>query len=458
MNIFTLTGQILVDAKDAQSSISKTGKEADGMGAKLANGIGTAAKWAAGITAAAGTVGGAMVAAAKDTAANLDVVDKASQRMKIDAESYQELAHAADLSGVSMSTMEKAAKKLEGTDISFDDAIAQIYELGTAEERSAKAAELFGEKVAYEMTPMLNASGAEMAAMREEAHTLGLVMSDEMVKDGAAMNDMFAKVEGSINALKTNLMAQFMPYVMQILQWLQDNLPKIQETVGKVMDAVWPLVKTVLDLVMQALPPLMDAISSFLDWIMPYLTPIIDAVKGVVEGFLALLDGDVGTFLESIEGVLTAALDVLFGIGADLFNWLWDGIKSVWDSIYGWIDEKVQWLEDKLMFWRSGVDEMSGEPTIKGTNFRGRGGSFAAGLPYVPYDGYQAELHKGETVLNAQNTASLINSLKDSLATASQPSGPIELVINLDGQQFASATYDARQRESQRRGGRLVNA
>ena len=285
-----------------------------------------------------------------------------------------------------------------------------------------------------------------------------MVMSDEMVKNGAEMNDMFAKVEGSINALKTNLMAQFMPYVMEILQWVQDNLPKIQETVGKVMDAVWPLVQTVLDLIMQALPPLMDAISSFLDWIMPYLTPIIDAVKGVVEGFLALLDGDVGTFLESIEGVLTAALDVLFGIGADLFNWLWDGIKSVWDSIYGWIDEKVQWLEDKLMFWRSGVAEMSGEPTIKGTNFRGRGGSFAAGLPYVPYDGYQAELHKGETVLNAQNTASLINSLKDSLATASQPSGPIELVINLDGQQFASATYDARQRESRRRGGRLVNA
>ena len=458
MDIFTLTGKILVDSRDAENSIDKTGKEAESMGKKLGDGIKTAAKWGTFIGASALAVGLKVSQMGKEMSSALDVVDKGSQRMKISAENYQELAHAADLSGVSMSTLEKAAKKLEGTDISFDDAMEQIYALGTANERAAKAAELFGETVAYQMTPMLNASGEEMAAMRQEAHELGKVYGEDMVAQGAALNDMFAKIEGSTNALKTSIMSQFMPYVMEIMDWVIENMPRIQETVQKVMDAIWPIVQTVLDLIMKALPPLMDAIVSFMDWILPYIEPIINAIGGFIDGFVALMSGDVGTFLTSVKDLLLAELQPLFDIGEKLFTWLWDGIKSVWDSISSWVTEKVEWLENKLYFWRKGAAEMSGDPTIKGTNFRGRGGSFAAGLPYVPYDGYQAELHKGETVLNAQNTANLINSLRESIASQSQDSGPIELVINLDGQQFASATYDARQRESQRRGGRLVNA
>ena len=252
MNIFTLTGTILVDSAKAQESISKTGEQAEGLGSKLAGGIKTAAKWAAGVTAAAVAVGGAMIKASKDTAAAMDTVDKGAQRMKISTDAFQELSYAADLSGVSMSTLEKAAKKLEGTDLNFDEALDQIYALEDASDRAALAAELFGESVAYQMTPMLNASAEDMAAMRQEAHDLGLVMGEEAVKNGAAMNDMFAKVDGAISSLKNSLVSDFMPYVMEILQWVIDNMPQIQETVKSVMDAVWPIVKSVLDLIMQA--------------------------------------------------------------------------------------------------------------------------------------------------------------------------------------------------------------
>ena len=249
----------MVDTADAQKSISKTSDEAEGLGNKLANGVKTAGKWAAGVAGAAIAVGGAMVSAAKDTAAEMDAIDKGSQRMKISAESYQELAHAASLSGVEMSNLEKAAKKLEGTGLNLDDAMNEIYSLQTAEERAAKAAELFGENVAYQMTPMLNASAEEMAAMRQEAHDLGLVMGEDAVKNGAALGDMFAKVESSMTALKTGLMTELMPYVMEILQWVIDNIPQIRDTVSAVMDAILPIVKPILDAIMQMLPPLMQA-------------------------------------------------------------------------------------------------------------------------------------------------------------------------------------------------------
>ena len=428
MELFKLFGSIMVDSAEAEKSISKTGEQAEGLGSKLAGGIATAAKWAAGITAAAVAVGGAMVAAAKDTATAMDEIDKGAQRMKISTDSYQELAHAADLSGVSMSTLEKAAKKLEGTDINFDDAIEQIYSLESAEDRAAKAAELFGDSVAYQMTPMLNASAEDMAAMRQEAHDLGLVMGEEAVANGAAMNDMFAKVEGSIDALKNSLVSEFMPYVMEILQWVIDNMPQIQETVKSVMDAVWPIVKSVLDLIMQALPPLLEAIKKFLDWIMPYLEPVINAISGVVEGVIALINGDVEGFVSSITNLLTALVDSALGIGEDIFTALWDGFKNIWSSITGWVSDKTSWLKDKLSFWKSSQNEM-------------KDGSHASGLNYVPYDGYVAELHRGEMVVNA-GLAQRMQQSQAERPAQTERTGPINVTLELDGVTLASLLLD----------------
>lgn len=447
MNIFTLTGTILVDSAKAQESISKTGEQAEGLGSKLAGGIKTAAKWAAGVTAAAVAVGGAMVNAAKETSAAMDEIDKGSQRMKISTDAFQELSYAADLSGVSMSTLEKAAKKLEGTDLNFDEALEQIYSLETAEERAAAAAELFGESVAYQMTPMLNASAEDMAAMRQEAHDLGLVMGEEAVKNGAAMNDMFAKVDGAIKSLKNSLVSDFMPYVMEILQWVIDNMPQIQETVKSVMDAVWPIVKSVLDLIMQALPPLMNAIKSFLDWIMPYLKPIIDKISGVVEGVIALINGDVEGFVNSVTNFLSTLIDSLLGIGEDIFNSLWQGFKNVWENIKTWVSDKVSWMSDKLAFWRSSADEMRTEHR----------GSHAAGLPVVPYDGYVAELHRGETVMNAGAVSELTEAIKKLGRNQGGTPQPVSVQLNLDSVTLARLLVDPLKKAQQFNGGNYIS-
>ena len=445
MNIFTLTGTILVDSAKAEQSISKTGQEAEGLGSKLAGGIKTAAKWAAGVTTAAIAVGGAMVAAAKDTASAMDAIDKGAQRMKIDAESYQELAYAADLSGVSMSTLEKAAKQLEGTDINFDEAIEQIYALEDAEDRAALAAELFGDSVAYQMTPMLNASAEDMKAMRQEAHDLGLVMGGEAVANGAAMNDMFAKVDGAIESLKNSLISDFMPYVMEILQWVIDNMPQIQETVKSVMDAVWPIVKAVLDLIMQALPPLLNAIKSFLDWIMPYLKPIIDAISGVVEGVIALINGDVEGFVSSVTNLLSTLIDSLLGIGEDIFTSLWDGFKNVWSNISTWVSDKVSWLTDKLAFWRSGQSEMKSD------------GSHASGLPIVPYDGYVATLHRGETIMSASSVNQIVDAINGATKQSSGDSKPVSIQLNLDSVTLARLLVDPLKKAQQFNGSSYIS-
>jgi len=418
MNIFTLTGTILCNTSDAENSIAKTGEKAEGLGGKLASGIKTAAKWAAGVTAAATAVGTAMVAAAKDTANELDVIDKASIRMGIAAESYQELAYAAGLSGVEMTTLEKAAKSLVDTDMTFDEALDQLMAIGDESERTAAAVEMFGEKVAYDMQPLLQAGAEGLADMKNEANELGLVMSQETVTNGAVMNDMFSKVEESISTLKNSLMADLMHYIMEILQWLIDNIPKIKETVKTVADAIIPIVK-----------------------------PIMEGVMELLKSVMALINGDLEGFCEGIFKVLEKLGEGLFEAGKTAFTFLWDGLKNIWEQISGWVSEKISWLTDKLTFWKNTNDSMSAT---------GVDGSHASGLNYVPYDGYVAELHRGESVNTAGTTQALMDAI-ESLKNNIGGSGPIELSINLDSNQIAHAIYNPLQNEGRRRGVSLVN-
>ena len=394
MEIFKLIGSVMVDTADAQNSISKTGKEAEGLGDKLSKGIQTAKQWATGIVSGAVEIGKAMVSAAKDTAAEMDVIDKASIRMGVTAEQYQELAYAAGLSGVEVSNLEKAAKKLEGTDLNLNDAINQLMAIEDESERAKAAADLFGESVAYQMTPLLQAGAEGMQGMRDEAHELGLVMSQDAVSQGAAMNDMFSKIEQSINSLKMGLLQEFMPYIMEIMQWIIDNIPKIKQTVSNVMNAIMPIIR-----------------------------PILQAVMSLFKSIFALINGDTKAFAEGFKNIFKNLGTAALTLGETIMNSLWKGLAAIWSGITNWLGNAVQNLWDNITSIGSKI-----------ANFFGGGNAHASGLPVVPYDNYPAILHKGETVLNASDTSDLLSAIKD-LASGGGSSGPITLVsqVVLDG-------------------------
>ena len=435
MEVFKLFGSILVKTDEAENSISKTEKKAEGLGGKLGKGIKTAAKWGAAITGAAVAVGGAMIKASQNTADTLDVIDKASQRMNVSAESYQELAHAADLSGVSMQTLEKAAKNLVGTDMNFDEALDQIMALGTESERTAMAEELFGKKVAYDMVPLLKSGAEGLAEMRQEANDLGLVMSQETVTSGAELNDMFARVQSSLSTLKTQLMADMMPYVISILEWVVVNVPVIRETVKSVMDAIMPIIKVVFDFIMEALPPIMNAIKKLMDWIMPYVKPVLESIGKLLGAFFKLFQGDTEGFATAIKDVFINLAKAMFGIGEDILTGLWNGLKSVWEKVKNWFSDKVAWIKDKLNVWKDSQLQMA-EGNGKAGN-----GAHAAGLPYVPYDGYKAVLHKGETVLSKSKSQSMVEDIVNAL-TPMQGGGTYTINVQIDKETIARAVFD----------------
>jgi hypothetical protein len=362
MEIFKLFGSILVDSEQAEKSIQKTDDKALDLGKTLSNGAKKAGEFGLAVAGGAVAAGTAMLAVANDTAKTADEIDKASIRMGISAESFQELKYAAEQSGVEVSTLEKAAKKLEGTDLNMDEAMEQIMALGTAEERSAKAAELFGDAIAYNMAPMLEMSGEEMDAMKQRANDLGLVMSGDDVKAGVKFGDTMADITKSLKALGTQVGSAIMPIVQKFADMILQFLPKIQGMMDQLIPVIIALADAVLpplmDLIEQILPVVLDLITQ----IMPFLSELISAVMPIIveliQTLLPMLMDIIGPLLPVVVELLQALMPLLelamsilkpiLDLVVSLISPLMDIISNILTPITGLIDGLVKGPLSKL--------------------------------------------------------------------------------------------------------------
>ena len=330
MNVFDLAAVLTLNKKDYDTGLNEAEQEATSFGDKLKSGLGTAAKVAGAVTGVAVAAGAGIMKMASSSAEAMDVVDKASQRMQISAESYQELSHAASLSGVEMGTLEKAAKSLDG--ISFDDAMNQIYSLQTAEERAAKASELFGDAVAYNMTPLLNASAEEFAAMKQEAHDLGLVMSGDDVKAGAALNDTLSNLKTSFGAIITRVGTSLMPLVQKLADSLLKFMPKIQEMFDKIMPLVLDFAEQILPFILDLADSLLPTIFSLIETVMPTITTIAQGILPIITSALQMINPllqALNTILKPVLDLVNALLKPLLDLTGFIFGGISDGISSI---------------------------------------------------------------------------------------------------------------------------------
>ena len=80
--------------------------------------------------------------------------------------------------------------------------------------------------------------------------------------------------------------------------------------------------------------------------------------------------------------------------GENIMNDLLSGLTSGWGAVTSWVSSEINGLANEVS---SAASHIVGDITSWGND-----GSHATGLAYVPWDGYRAELHKGEMVLTAE--------------------------------------------------------
>jgi hypothetical protein len=200
--------------------IDKVSKKLDLMAAK----IGKFAKRAA--VAGAGIAAG-FALAAKSAIGAADAIGKTSKVVGISAEALQELRFAAGQAGISNIGLDDSLRRMQrrmgefinsgagpaqkaleglnisitdtagnfiGTEAAFDKVVDAMGQLNTTAEKSAVAAQLFGDDFGPKLVTLMNEGGKGIAALRKEARDLGLVISNESIAASEDAQDSFTRL------------------------------------------------------------------------------------------------------------------------------------------------------------------------------------------------------------------------------------------------------------------------
>jgi hypothetical protein len=162
------------------------------------------------------------------------------------------------------------------------------------------------------------------------------------------------------------------------------------------------LILVLVEGIMEALPTLIDAIllvgenitATLLD--PEILAKLANAALRIVialaGGLIASTPRLLTSVITLVEVIINTIVNADWGKAAkNVVDGLLDGLKKAWGSIKTWFTNA--WNN---LFGNKSVDVSA---NVIGGDVDG---SHAGGLDYVPFDGYVAELHKGEQVLTAE--------------------------------------------------------
>ncbi|OLS02238.1 tape measure protein [Tissierella creatinophila] len=142
-------------------------------------------------------------------------------------------------------------------------------------------------------------------------------------------------------------------------------------------------VKAVISTIAGVLNGLLRILSGVIDFVVGVFTGnwsmAWEGVKSIFGGFVDILQ----SLWEGLVGLLTAPVDAVVGILDAVFKEKVAGVKKLWEGLKTFLKNPIEGVVN--LFRRDKGGDVDG--------------SHRTGLPRVPWDGYIAELHKGETVL-----------------------------------------------------------
>lgn len=457
-NIFSIFGQVFIDNEKANKSIDETTKKGKDSSKSFAESFVDVSKKTIQIgTAVAGAttaIVGGLTAAANSTAAVADEVDKGSIRMGISTKYFQELKYAAGQCGVEMTSLEKAAKKLEGTDLNMEDAMNQIMSLSTAEERATKAAELFGNNIAYTLSPLIEQNTEDYDGLIQRANDLGLVMSEDAVSAGVVFGDTMSDVQQTLGAVGNKLMSAAIPLLQKVLDLIIKHVPEIQAMIDSLAPVLISMLENILpifiefaktlfpiifDLIQQLLPFLSEIIKGLLpiftdilkvilppiiqiiQQLLPALLPIIEVLLPLLKPIFDLLTWCINNVLQPIISVITSIANLISRVLVNSLKGLTpvvNGVRNIFQNVFGGLVNIVKVPINTLIGGMNNFISMLNRIKIPSwvPGFGGRGihlpfiSRLRVGIEEVPYDEMPALLHKGERVLTKDEAKEYDNS------------------------------------------------
>ena len=305
-----------------------------GMVAGLAA-VGVGAAAVAGITKS-------IIKGSKEIAEYGDNVDKMSQKIGISAEAYQEWDAVLKHSGANIESLRPSMKTLatqaqknadefaklgisqeEVASLSqeelFSKTIEGLQNMGEGTERTAIAGKLLG-RGATELGALLNTSADDTQKMKDRVHELGGVMSNEAVKDSAKFQDQLQDMQTSLDGVKRNLMANFLPGLTTVMGGLtnifsgdtENGMAQITEGVNGVVKQITTILPQALNIGSNILLSLGESLVTNLPTIIPAIISVAQGLaKGLIDAAPKLLMAGMQVVTELAKGIGDAAPELI---------------------------------------------------------------------------------------------------------------------------------------------------
>jgi phage-related protein len=221
-----------------------------------------------------------------------------------------------------------------------------------------------------------------------------LALLPDIIETG--LNLVIALAKGIAENLDT-LMPAVIDTIMKIVEILT-----APDQLSELLDAALVLLLALSEGLVDALPKLVNAAVTLVSGLVQFLLKpenISKLIGAALQIVLAIVGGLIAAAGELLVGVGKMISTIKDGfkntnwgdVGRNIINKILAGLKSAWESVKSW-------------FTNAWNNLFSNRTVSVGANVSSSGvdGSHAGGLDYVPFDGYVAELHKGEQVLTAE--------------------------------------------------------
>ena len=388
---------------------------------------------------------------ASGTGKSVDVLSDKFTMITRSTASYQSIAD--QFSGILPATSEGFLEQAQAAGF-LEDSYKSLTEVPIAEYQQAvtdmleKGVEDLGLANNTAMEAATTISGS-LAALRSSWKNLITGIADNNADIDGLMDDFIGSVKNATkNIMPTigtalngigKLIQEVVPVAMQYIpQIITEFLPTIAEAavgiVTSIGTAIFDNIDQILEWGQQMLTTLLDGINNatgsqmsgaitniittFGNFILENLPEILMAgynilvslVYGIINAIPQLATAAIQAIIqfasyitspENVEKIQTLGPDLVaalvYGIvnfldpfidaGAEVVESIKEGISDAWDGLVSWFNS----------LWNS----LFGNRTVNVNVNTSTDGSRAGGLAYVPFDGYIAELHKGERVLTA---------------------------------------------------------
>lgn len=352
MNALALMATLGLDSSEYDKGLDTASQDAGSFVSNVSHTLSGVAKTGASAIKSTfdtvGTVAKGLYNFTNDTANVLDNIDKASQKMGVARDTYQELDFILSQSGTSVETMRMGMKTLtaamdSGSDVfnqlgiavtnsdgSLRDQESVMWETFAAlqgvenqTEKARMATQLFG-RSGQELLPLLNEEAGSIEEMRQQAHDLGLIMGDDMIDAGARLNDTIDQSKRAFDAFKTRLGVSVMPVVQSAMDVfvafasgkdISKPLKNFTKSIGTTVKNLMPMFKNAIKMIGE---------------LVKELAPVLaEELPGIITDLIPVLIDAAGNLIVAIAQNLPAILKSLWNGLKNAFSNIWEMLKTV---------------------------------------------------------------------------------------------------------------------------------